>query len=308
MPLSKKAVRRFVTSQLGKEAIQMLLQYLERKKVSIWGERQPSDFLEMNLLLVLYKDLKNVGYPSLHAEIQQWYAPGSRTLRHNVKVLRRALKVWAKKRINKHARDRVNAHARVLPEKSNPLKINSLLDSVDYRLKGKSSTSRRHENWSYKLNAPGRRYMTVITLMGEVVQMWGGYSPKVFDGHFLEAQAQWFERHAKGLKIAADAHFSAGNRLFQDPKFFTPTVRRGMKRKRDDENNSAARSHLTKAQKKVNKQIRAIRARVEHPYAKIRNKWKTLDGVFWESEQQLDCLVWYATALHNYSIPEIQAE
>ena len=43
-----------------------------------------------------------------------------------------------------------------------------------------------------------------------VRKIWGGYSPKVYDSHLIEANRDWFEDKLKGAEVVADQHFCWG--------------------------------------------------------------------------------------------------
>ncbi len=60
-----------------------------------------------------------------------------------------------------------------------------LMDSTDFRLSGKSSTSRKSLDWSYKENLPVQRYTILYTLDGKIGHAWGGYSPKMYNSNFV---------------------------------------------------------------------------------------------------------------------------
>jgi len=61
------------------------------------------------------------------------------------------------------------------------------MDSSDFKMKGKRSTSTKDPFWSYKENGPARRFMMVTDGRGSVKRIWGPYSPKTYDGDFLKA-------------------------------------------------------------------------------------------------------------------------
>jgi hypothetical protein len=58
------------------------------------------------------------------------------------------------------------------------------MDSSDFPMQRRGKTSRKDPDWSYKLNRPGRRYMFLRDEKGKIRKIWGGYSPKVYDGEF----------------------------------------------------------------------------------------------------------------------------
>ena len=64
------------------------------------------------------------------------------------------------------------------------------MDSVDLPKTHGPDRGRKSTAWSYKLNRPGRRFMFVQDLRRRVRKVFGGYSPKVYDGDFLEIQVR----------------------------------------------------------------------------------------------------------------------
>ena len=54
------------------------------------------------------------------------------------------------------------------------------MDSSDFPLTGKRSTSRKDDWWSYKLNGPGCRYMFLIDGQGRIRKIWARYFFKYF--------------------------------------------------------------------------------------------------------------------------------
>lgn len=52
-------------------------------------------------------------------------------------------------------------------------------------------------------------------------KMWEGYSPKVYDGHFLELAKKWFERRLEGAGEVANQHIEWGKKNFKKMKFYT---------------------------------------------------------------------------------------
>ena len=174
------------------------------------------------------------------------------------------------------------------------------MDSTDVRLIGMSSVSRKFTYWSYKLNSPGRRYQCIISLDGRFLKIWGGYSPKVYDGQFVEMFKQELKNEFQGAKILADCHYKTAKGLIKGVEFFVPyEARRPRKRKRNDDGSNL--ECLTKKKQKWNQQVRQVRARVEHPFGELKQKWASLDCPFADGPEQLDCVFWIAAAVHNLS-------
>ncbi len=100
---------------------------------------------------------------------------------------------------------------------------NIWVDSTDFKLDGKSSMHPTSDTWSFKLNAPGRRYMLISDANRRVRKIYGGYTPKLHDGSFLKAHKAAFASDFRGARIAGDGHFSKGKKLFgevEDIKFY----------------------------------------------------------------------------------------
>ena len=51
-----------------------------------------------------------------------------------------------------------------------------------------------------------------------VRRLWGGYSPKLFDGHFLKMNSDWLLWELSGGVVVADQHFNWGKKT----QNFTP--------------------------------------------------------------------------------------
>lgn len=101
------------------------------------------------------------------------------------------------------------------------------MDSSDFPLTGRASTSRKHTSFSYKLNGPGQRYMVILDGSGAVKRLWGGYSPKQHDGSFLKEHKNEITDNFSGGVIIADNHFSTGKKIFGNAvKIYTNFQRR----------------------------------------------------------------------------------
>jgi hypothetical protein len=46
--------------------------------------------------------------------------------------------------------------------------------------------------------------------------MWGGYSPKVYDGDFVELFAEWFEENLSSAGVISDQHFEWGKNALSE--------------------------------------------------------------------------------------------
>ena len=67
-----------------------------------------------------------------------------------------------------------------------------LLDSSDFHVLGFKGMTKKNILWSYKLNGAGRRYMLLTDGNGIPMKIFGGYSPKLYDGRWVEAKIIFF--------------------------------------------------------------------------------------------------------------------
>ena len=131
---------------------------------------------------------------------------------------------------------------------------------------------------------------------GEIWRLFGGYSPKLYDGHFLQHQAQTLEEECAGATIIADEYFCAHANIVPGVSFVTPYRNPPTKKRKRDGKDL---QQLTKQQQTFNKKQKALRAKVEEPFGQMKVLFPTLKQPWAESDKQLDCLVWMAAAIVN---------
>jgi hypothetical protein len=61
--------------------------------------------------------------------------------------------------------------------------MNLIMDSTDFQLSGRASALKKDSSWSYKLNGPKQRFQVLVNAKGKFQGLWGGYSPKIYDGN-----------------------------------------------------------------------------------------------------------------------------
>jgi hypothetical protein len=97
------------------------------------------------------------------------------------------------------------------------------------------------------MKRPGQRFMTIQDGKGLILKVFGGYSPKVFDAHFMNHNKQFLEEEMKGAVMLGDEHFRTTSQYFDGPKIVTNVPEKkkaekkkksGKKRKRDEEDES----------------------------------------------------------------------
>lgn len=171
---------------------------------------------------------------------------------------------------------------------------NLWMDSVDLQMKGKSVMKKKNRKWSYKLDAPGRRYLFIFDGKGRVKKWWGGYSPKIYDGHVLEWKKRWMRKRLKDAVVIADQHFAWGKRHFKGKvKFHTPIKKPKRVKK------GSVQKQLSKGEKDYNKSVHQVRARVERWFAQMKGTVESLGKIWWGREDALDNVVSFAVGVQN---------
>jgi hypothetical protein len=90
------------------------------------------------------------------------------------------------------------------------------MDSTDFPKQKYRGCSTKEEDWSYKLNRPGRRYLVLRDGHGRIRKVWGGYSSKIYDGSLLELNREWFKENLANAGVIADQHFEWGKKKLQE--------------------------------------------------------------------------------------------
>jgi hypothetical protein len=294
-----------------------MLKFLQEAKPSLWGEQQPKSFLEHMMVLTLVKDRGNIGYHTLLQSVELPYPLSYKSINHNVQSIRRSLGKWGKKQVKLGNKKEWEAVARLvrIPKIIKDRKNTALLwiDSTDFprnKFKGYTKKSPWH---SYKLDSPGRRYMFVRNGKGKVVKMWGGYTPKLYDGHFVEVKKEEFDEAFEGSAMVGDCHFKYGAKFVEDVTFYTPNNNTEEEKEEQmsdeakhtdpfefssDEEEETSKIK-TKKDKEWDSAIKTLRARVESVFGFLDKKFKALHEKFGESPRQHDYLVYYATGIYN---------
>lgn len=291
-------IERDVISTISRPIFLEILGFVSDKNPTLWGEQQPRFFLRRHLILSMYKDMKNLGYNSLLASVEQLgFKMNHKSFQRNTKVLRAIVAQWAEGTIilgNLQEWQRAAHHVKLSKCVED---ICLWMDSTDFPLQKWRGCTRKDPKWSYKLNRPGRRYMILRDGKGCVRKLWGGYSPKLFDGNFLELKRRWITKHLVGAAIVADTHFEWGKTHFKEVKFHVPWPQpaAGKRKKGEDVINK-----LTKEKETYNAAVKSVRARVEDTFGIVKQKFEALKSPWAEDDEQLDYLVQIAFGIYNH--------
>jgi hypothetical protein len=295
MPKSERQLKVYIQKKIPARTLLAILNFVKREEPALWGLVRGRGYEHRCTLAALYKDMTGIGYCKLASEIATWLNVPSTTLQHNTEVIRRILGKWGEERIVLGTLQDWQQASRNMKWKKEIKGSCLWMDSVDFRLKGKRSVSRKDPSWSYKCNSPGQRYMFLLDAKTRVRKLWGGYYPKTHDGSFMKLERRWCERNLHKAVILGDQHFQWAKTHYTDVTFHTPIKKPSNPKGTPKER----RKVLTPTQEEYNKIVRAARARVELPFSEFKTNFKALNQPWLSSEEQMDCLVYFAAGLHN---------
>lgn len=293
------AVEQIVIQKVRRTTFLDIIEYVTSSEPLLWGTEQPPHFYRQTTTLILYHDLMALGWHQVVKVTNICFPLSHNSLWHNAKVIRKLLNEWAFQYIPIGTpQDWTNSarHAKfMVAVKDATLAI----DSFDLAIQRKGKLrGRKSHYWSAKLNRPGWRFMVITDASRRIRLISSGYSPKIYDGHWLQARRddiEWFFKHGV---FVADNHFEAG-KDFDDVKFYVTT--RTSRKKEDDEDDSDM-VRLIKWEEDRNKAIRNARSRIELTIHSLKAPWKALSQPWAEELNQLSYLVHIATAVHNLSL------
>lgn len=271
------------------------------KNDELQGLHRGRDFPSHQLCLSLYHDAFDKGYRWLEANTKAWSHISSKTIQKNAEYIRMLLKGWGKKQVVLGTKEDWNKAAENIPRPKQLEKVNLWLDDTDIQLWGKQVIHPKDDYWSYKLKAPGRRYLSIMDGEGIIRDLQGGYSPKIKGHTFVDCMHEYYEINLKGANIIADSDYRSISQVIEDVTFVTPYVinfkeRPNRKRKRDTED---VVTELSAWKVKFNKQHKKLRERIEGPYGGLETYFNILKGPWRESWKQLDNLMWIAVGVYN---------
>jgi hypothetical protein len=241
-------------------------------------------------------DIEGKSFPAMFKEIQLPHRIGVKTLQKNVQRIRATVRQWAQEQIYLGTRQSWDAAVAdvILPDWLRSVRL--WIDSSDFFITRKRGRGKKSEHWSGKANRPARRFMFLVNGDLVIEVMWGGYSPKVYDGHFVGIQKRFFDKNFPGVGVVADSHFASVARELEHCRIFAP--------KPDgtapDPVTGANLSKLTAEEQTRNAQIRELRAPVEQVFGQMKNLVRPLSRAWAAELKELDALVTIAAAIHNY--------
>ena len=220
-------------------------------------------------------------------DVKEWLKADEKTHGHNQKLLRKLFAEWAARKTSLGSLqewERISAGSVPKSTKSPP---HLFIDSTDFRRTGKKRTSKKSEKWSYKCNSPARRYMAITDASGRGRYISNGYSPKLYDAHWVQARQDWCERKLAGATVYADNHFYSAAKYLKQARLIA-SKKKPTKREMDIHD------------KLMNQNIASIRGRVESPFGIMESKFEQLSIPFSEDTEQQDYLVTFAFGVVSF--------
>lgn len=207
MPHSYIDIKKKVRQRIKERTLKSIWRHVKIAKPALWGSHRPRNHLRKAVVVALYKDMFAIGYRNLALDVKEWLKADEKTHGHNQKLLRKLFAEWAARKTSLGSLqewERISAGSVPKSTKSPP---HLFIDSTDFRRTGKKRTSKKSEKWSYKCNSPARRYMAITDASGRGRYISNGYSPKLYDAHWVQARQDWCERKLAGATVYADNHF-----------------------------------------------------------------------------------------------------
>ena len=288
-----------VERKVGENSFQDMCEFVAPHIKSLYGLRKPRGFVKAVVALVLYHDLKGVGWTQLEVVRGAPIKVAHSSLQHNSKIVRKILNSWALQHITPGSLNDWKRAARHAAFGQHVKDVTLAIDSFDLGIqKQGNNCGKASPYWSYKLNQPGWRFMLIIDASTEIRCCSAGYSPKVYDGHWMEARRDYLETNFKGGVFVADGHFTLGQAL-DDVIIHIPTRQRRTTAAAAED---ADIERLTAKEGSRNTAIHQARARVETTIHALKQPWKILKEPWAEELNQLSYLVHIACAVHNLCI------
>ena len=297
MRRSKRFFKKAVVRRISERVEESFQHHFKFSKTKLWHCRKSSSNRRLAVRLALYKDIADVSYDHLLTLLPSGIHWSKHTLLKNQERVRREMKKWAKIVMSDEIISQYQNSSKqkgTVFFKKKPL---FLLDSTNFRVEGFEGITKKNKLWSYKLNGPGRRFMILSDANGVPMRVFGGYSPKIYDGRWVEQNRKWLDKHLKNSSIIADCHFWSAQRELKAADLY-PIMPKTVKSKDgyvrvglhiyDVEDNSFNFQQ---------REMKTIRSAVERPFAQMEKMFSVLSNVFLCRERDLDCVVKFAAAV-----------
>jgi len=293
MQLSQSQVTDEVKKRIPAHVLQLMVAFAIASEPPLWSMKQGKDFVHRFVLALLYKDCYVVGYHCLYECIKKWIKCSSRTLQ--LPCSAPLSQEVGEKQVNLGSCRSWHALAANLDLKG-AVKWGCLwIDSFDLHQEGVCKGHKKDPSWSYKLNSPGQWYMALSDAKGKFWALWGGYSPKVYDGDFLKLQnVTGWRPTSQEPSFLQTTILSGGKTGLNSVKFVTT-----VKHKNYSRTTGASLSTLSKEVKKYNCELAAAHSCMENGFGQVVGVFDALQKLWGEDDEQQNACVWIAVGVVN---------
>jgi hypothetical protein len=272
MTYSIAEVKSFLERRIKPEIVDQMASYVTANNPNLWGTDKPRRFSRDMVILTLYKDLTNFGYDRIADEVDLNYTFLHNSLQHNVQVIREVLKKWGKQYIVVGKLSDWKAASRRANFPSPLSDVNLFIDSTDIPIKHTPCRGPTSDHWSGKIGSPAHRYVMISDAKGKILKVWSGYSPKLYDAHFVALNKDVLEENFHGGTFIADAHFRSARNELEGVTIHTPFFLPSDEGQDEDDEEDKPIIDLTKVKKNYNSKLYKIRSRVERPFANLKKR------------------------------------
>lgn len=299
--MTPEDLRARVEKELGTAFVARLLREVDTSEASLNALSPEMNFTNHAVLICIYKDLTNLAYDKLFKKVKDWHRIAKSTLEVNTQKVRRCLREWARRVLVADNTATLNKSARRHKRPAPCIGVNLWIDSSDFAETETTGLSRKDPRFSHKTMSEARRWLTICDGKDRIQFIGGPHYPKHYDGDLLIHYAGEIDDLFPEGKAVADFAFRKAEPFLKKVSLVTPTSEAGRPAK-DPITGRKRKRELSEEEKLDNKNIRAVRATVEHPYGWFTTKFLALKEKFREGEDQHDCLVRFASACHRLSI------
>ena len=148
-------------AEIGAWIVHKILKEIKLNVDELWGLSKHRFWKITTIMITIYRDLFGLSFDKLLQQIHLIYKVSKKTLERNIHKCRYQLKEWASSVLKIVSSNRLKKHGQLFNSQFFVGKVTLWADSTEFRIKGKSKTSRFSTTWSHKLNGPGRKFLTI---------------------------------------------------------------------------------------------------------------------------------------------------
>ena len=128
---------------------------------------------KLALLFLYTKSYVESPLDKLERLSKMWWPHRRKTLTHNQQEIQRLIGKWERKQVKCGTSEEWNRAVQHWDMPEALQGTNLWIDSIDLQMKGRNVISKKSRKWSYKLDAPERRYLFIFDCRGRVQKWWG---------------------------------------------------------------------------------------------------------------------------------------